>query len=48
MAVTVQQGQILTTVVVVIAIKVMNLNESIWQKVESTVFTFARLSPKQE
>ena len=48
MAVTMQQGQILATVVVVIVIKVMNLNECIWQKVESTVFTFAHLRPKQE
>ncbi|MGB7250063.1 MAG: hypothetical protein WBC73_14085 [Phormidesmis sp.] len=41
-----QQGQILTTVVVVIAIEVMNLNKRIWQKVESTMFTSAILRAK--
>ena len=48
MAVTMQQGQILTTMVVVIAIEMVNLDEVIWQKVEFTVFTLTRLSPKQK
>jgi hypothetical protein len=47
MAVTMQQGQILTTVVVVVAIEMMNLHERGWQKVESTMLTFSLLRTKQ-
>ncbi|WP_198808604.1 hypothetical protein [Leptolyngbya sp. BL0902] len=49
MAVSMQQRQILTTLIVVIAIKVVKLDECIWQKVQSTMATFASLvGPKSQ
>jgi len=42
-AVTMQQCQILTMLIVVIAILMMEVNQIAWQKVESTVSAFAAL-----
>ncbi|MEM1370487.1 MAG: hypothetical protein AAGG02_21325 [Cyanobacteria bacterium P01_H01_bin.15] len=43
-----QQGQILTTVIVVIPIEMMSLNEFIWQEIEPTMLTFTPLMTKQK
>jgi hypothetical protein len=47
-AVPMQQRQIMTTVIVVIAIEVVKLDECIWQKGQSTVATFAFLGTEEK